>query len=113
MRIFIANDTVVEGNETFTLELSISSQNRNPGSVAILPGSGTTVVNIRETCYDGEIRLRGGYDVNQGRVEICYSGVWGTVCDDGAGWAEGGLTNARVVCRQLGLQSSGTCTSLY
>ena len=53
------------------------------------------------TCTQGAIRLQGG-TATSGRVEICNSNVWGTVCDDF--W---GTDDARVVCRQLGFEERG------
>ena len=50
-----------------------------------------------QSCSHGALRLVGGRSSNEGRVEICINGVWGTVCN--SGW---GSSNARVVCRQLG-----------
>ena len=49
---------------------------------------------------DGEVRLAGQDGINgtEGSVEICYNGEWGIVCD--GNW---GPSNAKVVCRQLGL----------
>ncbi len=44
----------------------------------------------------------GGTSNAEGRVEICLSDEWGTVCDQM--WD---ATDASVVCRQLGLASSG------
>ena len=53
-------------------------------------------------CTDGHLRLRGGTTPRQGRVEMCYEGQWGTVCDDL--W---GTNDAKVACRQLGFSSYG------
>jgi deleted-in-malignant-brain-tumors protein 1 len=44
-----------------------------------------------------------GASSNEGRVEICLSDEWGTVCDQM--WD---ATDARVVCRELGLGSTGS-----
>ena len=53
-------------------------------------------------CTTGDIRLVGGTNSLEGRVEVCSSNQWGTVCDDS--W---GVTDAGVACRQLGFLSAG------
>ncbi len=48
-------------------------------------------------CSDGDVRLVGGKDEIEGRVEMCKENVWGSICDDSWDVHDGG-----VVCQQLG-----------
>ena len=59
-------------------------------------------------CVNGDIRLAGGANSSQGRVELCHNNAWGTVCDD----AWGGF-DAQVVCGQLGFSRFGTVFELH
>ena len=49
-------------------------------------------------CSNGEVRLTQGISANDGIVEYCVDGAWGTMCQ-----RYFSAENAKVVCRQLGL----------
>ena len=60
-------------------------------------------------CEEGAVRITDGLIENEGRLEVCVNGVWGSVCDDG--WDK---TDAHVACQQLGFSELGindTCVS--
>ena len=59
----------------------------------------------QSNCTDGELRLIGSATTNQGRLEVCMNGAWGSVCDSRGVFTE---DEAKVACRQLGkLQVEG------
>ena len=61
----------------------------------------STVVSTH-SCNHGNVRLLGGQSKYEGRVELCYSGSWTSVCP--IGWY---YRHAAVICRQFGFQSTG------
>ena len=51
-------------------------------------------------CVTGDIRLVNGSVPTEGRLEVCYGGVWGTITS-----INFDHNDARVACRQLGYDS--------
>lgn len=56
----------------------------------------------QEQCEEGAARLTGGPIAQEGRLEVCINGVWGSVCS--TGWDN---TDAFVTCKQLGYGNAG------
>ena len=55
-------------------------------------------------CTDGDVRLVNGNNSLEGRVEVCFNNVWGTVCDN-----RFDSDDAQVICNQISLPFDGGC----
>lgn len=59
-------------------------------------------IHVAECTEEGMIRLADGPDVNEGRLEVCLHGVWGTVTDTFFD-----SFTARTICNILGYAAGG------
>ena len=79
------------------LERYIQSANPN-----IFFSSFLANTTLYANCTDGQLRLVGGANIREGRVEICINNAWGTICNDLFG-----RQDAIVVCTQMGFSNRG------
>ena len=62
-------------------------------------------IQCNPLCAEGSVRLFKGSNMNEGIVEVCKNGLWGSICyDPDDPW---GAPESRVICRQLGLPYTG------
>ena len=100
MNISLFDNITCSGSENHISECQLS--NSNPSCTPVCSKNlGLRCFN-KGVCTEGAVRLSDGIIDNEGRVEVCVNGVWGTVCDQG--WSK---TDANIICKQLGLPDTG------
>lgn len=122
---YVINETIrIQDNATLTLESGVTLRFReNHGMIVhgalIANGTDKSPITFRSLSDETEkvgytrqfsrktVRLVDGGAPNQGRLEVLYNGIWGTVCDDE--WSD---VNTEVACRGLGF-TSGVFTSVF
>ncbi|KAG9338155.1 hypothetical protein JZ751_027023 [Albula glossodonta] len=74
-----------------------------PAAVSCVPGPQFSQVygKKKRPKVTSTVRLKGGWRIGEGRVEVLKNNEWGTVCDDR--W---NVQSASVVCRELGFGSA-------
>ena len=68
-------------------------------------------MDLTANCTLGDVRLVNGTSQLEGRVEVCFGNLWGTICHNS--WDN---RDAGVICKQLFNSSFGkllNCTCLY
>lgn len=80
--------------------LSVLSHVLFPHSFHLLSSFSSSSYSPSGECVTGDIRLVNGSVPTEGRLEVCYGGVWGTITS-----INFDHNDARVACRQLGYDS--------
>ena len=62
-------------------------------------------IQCNPPCTEGSVRLFKGSGMNEGIVEVCRNGTWGSICY--YPYNPWGAAEAKVICRQLGLPYTG------
>ena len=75
---------------------------RYPSAMDVL-GTDLMLPILANNCTHGNVRLAGGLEPTEGRVEVCVGGRWSGVCHSRY-W---NYRSAYVVCRQLGYPATG------
>ena len=96
MNLCVNVSLVADGDDAEDVEIIvIQLENSSSPLARIIVGFSFRRISI--ACSENALRLTGGADSAQGRVEICNQQVWGSVCT--FLWDQ---PDAQVVCRQLG-----------